>query len=261
VGGMRHEGDVREVFRLAAHGLSQAAIAREVGISRATVGDWLSHGQASVLERPMRLHGHQQERHDAATCPRIEALDYAAYAYLLGQYLGDGCISPNGRSYKLRISTSDAYPNIRAETVAAVRTVVPDRHVGFIPQIGCTEVHMTFVHWPCLLPHGPAPKHTRTIVLAPWQRSIAIDAHPSALVRGLIHSDGCRCINRVTSPRGKTYEYVRYLLTNKSIEIQNLFLEACGRLGIAARPNNRHSVSVARRDAVERMDAIVGPKS
>jgi hypothetical protein len=124
-----------------------------------------------------------------------------------------------------------------------------------------TEVHATFAHWPCLLPHGPGPKHTRATALAPWQRSIAIDAHPAVLVRGLVHSDGCRCINRVTSSRGKTYEYARYLFTNKSIDIQHLFLEACAHVGIAARPNNRYSVSVARREAVERMDAIVGPKS
>jgi hypothetical protein len=57
------------------------------------------------------------------------------------------------------------------------------------------------------------------------------------------------------------YKYVRYPFTNKSIDIQQLFLEACSQLGIAARRNNRHSVSVARREAVERMDAIVGPKS
>jgi hypothetical protein len=151
---MRPAGEVREVFRLAAQGLGQAAIAREVGVSRATVRDWLSHGERSVLERPMRLSRQRQDQHDAATCPRIEALDDRAYAYLLGQYLGDGCISPNGRSYKLRISTC-----------------------------------------------------------------------------------------------------------HKSIDIQHLFLEACGQLGIVSRPNNRYSVSVARREAVERMDAIVGPRS
>jgi hypothetical protein len=258
---MRPDRDVREVFRMAECGLSQAAIAREVGVSRATVRDWLSHGEASILERRLRLTRRHEDRHDAASCPRPAALDEAAYAYLLGQYLGDGCISPNGRSYKLRISTCDAYPAIRGETVAAIRAIVPDRHIGFILRVGCTEVHVTFAHWPCLLPHGPAPKHTRRIVLTPWQRAIGLDAHPAALVRGLIHSDGCRCINRVTSPTGKSYEYVRYLLTNKSIDIQELFLEACKRLGIAARPNNSHSVSVARRGAVERMDAIVGPKS
>jgi hypothetical protein len=58
----------------------------------------------------------------------------------------------------------------------------------------------------------------------------------------------------------QTYEYARYLFTNKSIDIQHLFLEACGQLGIVSRPNNRYS-SVARWEAVERMDAIVGPRS
>jgi hypothetical protein len=34
-------------------------------------------------------------------------------------------------------------------------------------------------------------KHERPIVLARWQRAV-IAAHPRELVRGLIHSDGCR---------------------------------------------------------------------
>lgn len=79
-------------------------------------------------------------------------------------------------------------------------------------------------------------------------------------MRGLIHSDGCRCINRVRR-RGRVYEYPRYLFTNKSIDIQEVFLEACGRLGVDARRNNTWSISVARREAVNKLDAIVGPKT
>ncbi len=96
-------------------------------------------------------------------------------------------------------------------------------------------------------------------MLAPWQRTIALDRHPDLLVRGLVHSDGCRCINRV-HVRGRTYEYVRYLFTNVSADIRELYLEACARLGIDARPSNPTTISVARRKAVERLDAIVGPK-
>ena len=53
----------------------------------------------------------------------------------------------------------------------------------------------------------------------------------------------------------------RYLFTNKSIDIQNLFLEACDRLGVEARRNNRWSISVARRASVARLDELVGPKA
>ena len=121
-------------------------------------------------------------------------------------------------------------------------------------------MYATSLHWPCLVPHGAGKKHLRPIVLADWQREIALELHPDRLLRGLIHSDVYRGINRVRRG-GRTYEYPRYLFSNRSIDIQAIFLEACGRLDIDARPNNRWSISVARRDAVEKLDRIAGPKS
>ena len=106
----------------------------------------------------------------------------------------------------------------------------------------------------------PGPKHARAIVLEGWQREIALDRHPDRLIRGLIHSDGCRCINRVTV-RGERYEYLRYLFRNESADIRALFFEACERLGIEARSNRRNSISVARRESTERLDQIAGPRS
>ena len=185
---------------------------------------------------------------------------FALHQAGLGQYLGDGCIIRIGRSYRLRISCCDAYPDIMSETAEAIRRTLPGRRVGFIQRAGCTEVYATSLHWPCLLPHGEGKKHLRTVALTDWQRTIALERHPDRLLRALIHSDGCRCINRVRS-HGRVYEYPRYLFTNKSTDIQALYLEACARLCIDARPNNRWSISVARREAVAKLDEIVGPKS
>ncbi|MGH9213749.1 MAG: hypothetical protein ACRD2C_24200 [Acidimicrobiales bacterium] len=95
---------------------------------------------------------------------------------------------------------------------------------------------------------------------SPWQREIALDRNPDWFIRGLIHSDGCRCINRVTV-RGKRYEYLRCLFCNESADIRALFFEACERLGVAARLNRRNSISVARRESTQLLDQIVGPKS
>ena len=47
----------------------------------------------------------------------------------------------------------------------------------------------------CSLKPGRAASTNRRIVLADWQRAI-VDAHPEQFVRGLIHSDGRRVINR-----------------------------------------------------------------
>jgi hypothetical protein len=260
---MRPDAEVREVFRLAELGWSRARIARRIGIARATVRDWLDHGEGAVLARPMRVGttGRSSLPDNCGDrCAFSAGFDQSSYAYLLGQYLGDGCVSSTGSSYRLRITCCDAYPDIKAECAQAIGVVVPAGRVGFIARQGCTEVYSTWAHWPCLVPHGPGVKHTRSIVLRPWQREIALDRHPDRFVRGLIHSDGCRCINRVTV-RGKRYEYVRYLFANVSTDIQALFLEACDRLGVAARPNKATSISVARRESVRRLDEIVGPKT
>lgn len=118
--------------------------------------------------------------------------------------------------------------------------------------------------------HGPGKKHDRTIALEPWQGAI-VEAHTKEFVRGLVHSDGSRVVNRVKrKPPGEGfYEYPRYHFTNVSTDIIRLYTEALDRLEIpqkahsSERKENRrdkHVVSVSRREAVARMDEFVGPE-
>jgi hypothetical protein len=114
--------------------------------------------------------------------------------------------------------------------------------------------------WPCLLPqHGAGPKHARPIVLASWQEAIVAD-QPQHLVRGLLHSDGCRTENRVIRA-GKTYSYGRYQLSNRSTDIRALFCAALDRLEIPWRPMNAWTISIARREGVAALDAFVERKA
>ncbi len=121
------------------------------------------------------------------------------------------------------------------------------------------EVNSFSKHWPHLLPqHGPGVKHKRKIALQAWQDEI-VERFPGRLLRGLIHSDGCRVTNRIKHPK-KTYEYPRYMFSNRSHDIQGIFCDACDRLGIAWRQDGPWNISVARREAVAIMDRHVGPK-
>ena len=81
----------------------------------------------------------------------------------------------------------------------------------------------------------------------------------AAILRGLIHSGGSRFTNTVRHS-GKTYAYPRYNFTSASADIRELFTSACDLLGIAWRQMNARNISVARREAVECLDAFVGPK-
>ena len=113
-------------------------------------------------------------------------------------------------------------------------------------------------HWPHLFPqHGPGRKHQRRIALEPWQQRV-VDRHPGRLLRGLIHSDGCRVTNTIRHPK-RTYSYPRYFFSNRSLDIQRVFCDACDRLDVAWRQDGPWNISVARREAVAIMDRHVGP--
>jgi hypothetical protein len=196
----------------------------------------------------------------------VDTVDQKAYSYLLGLYLGDGhIVAMRNGVLKLQIYCCDLYPALIQACESAIAAVMPCCRVNRAQREGCSVVYAYSKHWPCLFPQaGAGRKHEREIALHDWQRRIALDSHPRELIRGLLHSDGCRVINRVHRPLRdglKSYEYVRYFLSNHSRDILELFLEACRREGIDAKYNNWHSVSVARQASVARIDSFVGPKS
>ena len=140
---------------------------------------------------------------------------------------------------------------------------MPSSSVFRVPRIGCIEVKSWSKHWPCVFPqHGPGRKHERPIVLEQWQQKI-VSAFPGDFARGLFHSDGCRFVNRVRRPLAdgdRWYEYPRYMFTNESADIRALCGDTLDRMGVAWRYSRRNTISVARREAVARLDEFVGPK-
>jgi hypothetical protein len=94
--------------------------------------------------------------------------------------------------------------------------------------------------------------------LADWQREI-VDEKAGPFLRGLIHSDGWRGVNRVRA-KGTDYVYPRYQFSNRSDDIRKMFTDACDRLGVEWRPWTRWHISVARRESVMLLDSFIGPK-
>jgi hypothetical protein len=253
---MRSSDDIDRVFAGHRAGLPATELARTTGVSLTQVRRWLRTGEVDVRSSPMR-----RGLHDGDRCALADGVDGPAYAYLLGQYLGDGSIVRVGRSERLEICTTTTWPGIRAEVLAAIATVIGRSGGTRATNRGATVVTSYSSHWPCLLPqHGPGRKHLRPIVLQPWQQAIALDQHPGLLLRGLVHSDGWRGTNPVR--RGeRRYEYSRYSFDNRSDDIRGIFCEACDRLGISWRRGGRWTIYVSRREAVARLDEFVGPKS
>ncbi|MFC9326864.1 transcriptional regulator [Kitasatospora sp. NPDC057015] len=234
-------------------------VSRATGISRFSVRAWttdITPSPSKTAQCPVR---------DGQPVPTLSRPDYA---YLLGLYLGDGCISEGRRGvHALRIACGDAWPGLIEACARAVAAVMPQNKVQRVRAGGYTSVVSTSKHWPCLFPqHGPGPKHLRRIALAPWQQRIA-DEHPWELLRGLVHSDGCRITNwttRTVAGSRKRYEYPRYFFTNTSTDIIRVFTDTLDAVGVEWKATKRAAgavnVSVARRASVALMDEHIGPK-
>ena len=179
------------------------------------------------------------------------------YAYLLGVYLGDGCISKMPRTFILRVFLDSKYPGIVERCSHSMEAVCPGKSANLRAHHNerCTQISMWWNHWPCLFPqHGPGRKHERRIRLTQWQQPI-VQSHPEALLRGLIHSDGCRI---VANDRGVAS--VRYHFSNLSEDIKRIYCDALDALEIPWTRPCAKQIAVYRKAAATRMDEFIGPK-
>ena len=247
------EKTYRDVIDLFETGWSDYEIARVVGIPRSTVQKWRHQSPAN--------------RRTASTADDwTPALAPREYVYLLGLYLGDGHVHGETRTPILRFTMDGKYPALVAEAVDALEAVFHPRSIGrYIRGDGAWVILQICNHavTKAFPQHGPGPKHARRIELAYWQRRLT-EEHPDALIRGLIHSDGCRTINRFKTklPSGRVaeYEYPRYFFTNLSADIRGIFCEHCELLGIRWTQSNARNISISHRKSVAILEEIVGPK-
>lgn len=232
-----------------ASGVSLSEASRALGIARSTLRAWLlTADQAS----------------DCCRCAGASPAPGADYAALLGYYLGDGCVSTHRAHTTLRISCDAALPGIVRDISRLVGAVHPVAGVFHVPAPGTTVVQENWKHWPCLFPqHGPGRKHERRIALEDWQVEI-VTAFPGHFLRGLFHSDGARVNNwatRVVAGERRRYDYPRWQFSNRSEDILALCGSALDLAGIAWRRSGPWTISVSRREAVARLDGLIGPKA
>jgi Homeodomain-like domain len=148
----RQATEIHAVLSLLATGASDYEIARRTGIPRSTVLNW-RHG---------KIPGNPDS--DGGRCARCggrehphDELPVAPYAYLLGQYLGDGCLFRVGKAgFALRISSDSAYPGIIRECCQAIEAVRGRRpYVYCYPNKRLSTITSYWRSWPCLFPqHG-----------------------------------------------------------------------------------------------------------
>ena len=242
---------IAEVQRLCDHGVPLRAIGRRTGVATGTIRRWRQRGFPQLAESAH------------AWFPGRD------YAYALGLYLGDGCLQLPGRcqTHTLDIACDGQYTSITREIAGALERVFPPAPARVTPVRDSRGIRVRITHAGVISAfpqHGPGRKHERKIELVEWQR-VLTHRHPDAFIRGLIHSDGSRCINQVNTrlPSGRDahYEYVRYFFTNYSADIRQIFCEHCELLGIRWTRSNSRNISISHRDSVAILEEIVGPKS
>ncbi|GIK66537.1 MAG: hypothetical protein BroJett018_43310 [Chloroflexota bacterium] len=247
----------KRVLELWSEGYNKLQIANMMGIPRTTVRDCITqYSNVAQLE--------QLALEDKLFSPKTriyEAFDgelQRTYAYLLGLYLGDGCLSPTRSTYKIRITLDTRYPNIIAGCVQAIQTILPYNQVTpFKRKCNCVDVTCYSNEWPELFPqHGEGMKYRRKIQLEQWQQEI-VDQYPLEFFKGLYHSDGTRSQNIV---KGKDYR--RYIFTNMSEDIRQMFIHACELLGLHwTTKTSKRDIMISRREDVAYLDSLIGPKS
>ena len=244
---------VGNILRLCRSGLSTHEVARRTGVSQGTVARW---ARGEVPQRP--LHG-RGCRDCGGGGPRLaSAVDYA---YVLGLYLGDGCLSHQGTSVCLRVAFDAAYPSLITEACRAIGEVIPGQRSSLYkrPQQACIVAERLQPPLGVPVPSARTGPQTQATHRA---RRLAT-AHREPAHRPLSPwPDPLRWMarrNRV-HVKGRDYVYPRYQFSNRSDDIRKIFTDACDHLGVAWRPWGRWHISIARRDAVALLDGHVGPK-
>ena len=215
----------------------------------------IAKGAATRRGKPRGPYAWKARRRDCPVLP-ISPDREAPYAYVLGMYLGDGCITRYPRTHLLVVSLDAAYPEMAHRCANAIKKVNPFHPASIYRDGNVLRVKSYGVCWLTLFPqHGRGRKHLRKIELTDWQTTI-VRANPWEFLRGLLESDGSRFDRRVGGRSYPAYEF-----TNRSLDILDLFTHVCDDLGLHYTRPTSETISIAKREDVRRIDEAIGPKT
>lgn len=160
-----------------------------------------------------------------------------AYSYLLGFYLGDGCLAYNrkvaGRSYTLIITNHVGFSVMNQRIKDSIKCLFPNKEIGTYQKSypdrksNGIDIKVTGICLNLLFPHGDGRKHTRKIELTDWQNQMT-EKYPQEFIKGLIESDGCR----FAPQKKRCPSYIFYQFSNCSTDIHQILQNIAIKIGL-----------------------------
>jgi hypothetical protein len=263
-----------EVMKLKAEGYRVVDIVNKTGLTRSCINNWVNRGSKIHNEqniKPKLTNLHPIEYLNSLNKEIEQNLRYSLYSYILGLYLGDGCIGELRKTKRLAISLDKKYPKLNEFVWYCMKTLFNKNPYTYDRSINRGQKHISnsidisicSTNLGVIFPHeGRGAKHLRKIELQEWQLNILDHVH---FVKGLIHSDGSYFYC-------KTFNTFNYTFSNCSVDICGLLMNSLKILEISYNHHQKKKISekgtvlkncvnVNRKNDVEKLHSLIGDKT
>lgn len=245
-----------EVMKLLETGMKISDIAKLTGINRSSISNWKCRkGRGTYLTPTEGLTPVEYLHLLRDGWSDVDAEDYS---YILGLYLGDGCIYSMPRTKIITFTLDKKYPKLNEYTVEVLgrffnkKPLICDRSKqnrgnAIDIKICSSKLDLIFPQ------HGRGVKHRRSITLSDWQINLI---NHGSLVKGLIMSDGCYYFDSHNKKH-------MYSFSNKSEDIVRILSRSLTELNIAfdiSKSKNSYTLRVCRTSDVSKLFDLIGNK-
>jgi len=249
---MRTIQEYEMVCKLHKDGYNQSVISSKTNIPRSTVKDWLN-------KKPKFFNEENKKSFIKEEIIKNKEL-HDSYSYILGLYLGDGYINECKRTFRIRVFLDKKFSKLNEMVNSNFKKIFPNNSVCMVEQKDTNGIYFSVYNneLPIVFPqHGLGKKHDRIIKLIKWQKDILAI---SCFLKGLIHSDGCFYSEKISNK----YLYERYMFSNKSIDLHELFQDICNKLNIEYDFQNKGDgvwqTRISKKNSVKKLKQIIGTK-